>query len=47
MIINVQSGFSAGEHNVIVSVIDSIGLTTNTTVNYELEDEETEQNRMC
>ena len=47
MVINVQSGLSAGNHSVVISATDTIGLTTNTTVNYILEEEEqAKQNRM-
>lgn len=46
MIINVQSGLSAGNHSVVISVRDILGLTADTTLNYLLEEEEqARQNR--
>ena len=47
MIINVQSGLSAGNHSVVITVRDILGLTADTTLNYLLEEEEqARQNRM-
>ena len=47
MIINVQSGLSAGNHSVVIAVRDILGLTAHTTLNYLLEEEEeARQNRM-
>ena len=47
MIVNVKSGFSAGNHSVVITARDSLGLTANATMNYHLEEEEqSKQNRM-
>ena len=47
MIVNVRSGFSAGNHSVVIMTRDSLGLTANGTVSYLLEEEEqSKQNRM-
>ena len=47
LIINVQSGFLAGNHSVVITARDSLGLTANATINYRLEEEEqSKQNRM-
>ena len=46
MIINVQSGFTAGNHSVVVTARDILGLTANVTLNYRLQEEEkSKQNR--
>ena len=47
MIINVQSGLSAGNHSVVITARDILGLTAETTLSYLLEEEEqARQNRM-
>ena len=40
MIINVQSGLSPGNHSVVITARDIIGLTADATLNYLLENEE-------
>ena len=47
MIINIQSGLSAGNHSVIITARDILGLTADTTLNYLLEEEvQSRKNRM-
>jgi hypothetical protein len=47
MIINVQSGLSAGNHSVVITARDILGLTADATLTYLLEEEEqARQNRM-
>ena len=40
MIINAQSGLSAGNHSVVITARDILGLTAETTLSYLLEEEE-------
>ena len=40
MIINVQSGLSPGNHSVVITARDIIGLTADATLTYLLENEE-------
>ena len=40
MIINVQSGLSPGNHSVVITARDIIGLTADVTLTYLLENEE-------
>ena len=48
MIINAQSGLSPGNHSVVITARDILGLTADATLNYLLEEEErTRQNRTC
>ena len=44
MIINVQSGLSPGNHSVVITARDIIGLTADATLTYLLENEE--ENRL-
>ena len=47
MIINVQSGLSPGNHSVVITARDIIGLTADATLTYLLENEEEDRlNRM-
>ena len=47
LIINVQSDFSVGNHSVVLTARDHLGLTANTTINYLLkEEEQSKKNRM-
>ena len=47
MIINVQSGLSPGNHSVVITARDILGLTADTMLTYLLEEEErARQNRM-
>ena len=47
MIINVQSGLSPGNHSVVITARDIIGLTADATLTYLLENEEQSRlNRM-